>query len=298
MDTSGCLSLRSSRLQANPLSSLKKWKLWSPDIKNAFPDADGFTRDVFLHAPPEWEPSKACRFWKINAPAYGLNDAPVAFRQSPQKHLVSSELSLTKVGMENKVLPFGPCMYSVFREGGGAIGASTANTDGISGCGGPGVLGETQTYSGARFGVLKLQESSFAHVGIEVSQANDYSVRSTQADLTSKLAPLGTSPALWAAKQQLLSQENVLRCQCKSGEPCRIAAVASGNTSRPEMMAAGLARLASKVNSLQGARYPSRPEFDKNRSSLATGRDFEICSHLATKITGQGGCGRPYAHTG
>ena len=140
-----------------------------------------------------------------------MNDAPVAFRQSPQKHLVSSELSLTKVGMENKVLPFGPCMYSVFREGGGAIGASTANTDGISGCGGPGVLGETQTYSGARFGVLKLQESSFAHGRMKLPQPDDCSARWTKADFSFKVVPRETCPALCVARQELLSPEGVLR---------------------------------------------------------------------------------------
>merc|ERR1712131_293647 len=48
VDTSGCVSLRSSHLQVISLSALKKWKIWSLDIKNAFLQADGFQRDVFL----------------------------------------------------------------------------------------------------------------------------------------------------------------------------------------------------------------------------------------------------------
>ena len=36
VDTSGCVALRSSHLQVISLSALKKWRLWSLDIKNAF----------------------------------------------------------------------------------------------------------------------------------------------------------------------------------------------------------------------------------------------------------------------
>ena len=42
---------------------------------------------------------------------------------------------------------------------------------------------------------MALQESSFAHVGVKQSRANDYSVHLTQADFSSKLVPLKTSPA-------------------------------------------------------------------------------------------------------
>ena len=56
VDTSGCVSLRSSHLQVVSLSALNKWKIWSLDIKNAFLQADGFGRVVFLHAPEEWNP--------------------------------------------------------------------------------------------------------------------------------------------------------------------------------------------------------------------------------------------------
>ena len=45
VDTTGCVSLRSSRLQVISLSAIQKWNLWSLDVKN------GFGRDVFLHAP-------------------------------------------------------------------------------------------------------------------------------------------------------------------------------------------------------------------------------------------------------
>ena len=90
MDTSGRVSLRSSHLQVITLSDLKKWKLRSLDIKNALLRADTLQRNVFLQAPPEWEPSDPRRFWKLNAPAYGLNDAPDAFRRTSQKYLLNN----------------------------------------------------------------------------------------------------------------------------------------------------------------------------------------------------------------
>ena len=52
VDTSGCVSLRPSHLQVISLSALKKWRLWSLDIKNAFLQADTLRRNVFLQAPP------------------------------------------------------------------------------------------------------------------------------------------------------------------------------------------------------------------------------------------------------
>ena len=48
VDTSSCVSLRSSHLQVISLSALKKWKLWSLDIKNAFLQADPLPREVLL----------------------------------------------------------------------------------------------------------------------------------------------------------------------------------------------------------------------------------------------------------
>ena len=55
------------------------------DIKGAFLQVDGFTRAAFLRAPPKLEPSDACRFWGLNAPAYGLNDAQEASNRSLQR---------------------------------------------------------------------------------------------------------------------------------------------------------------------------------------------------------------------
>ena len=53
--------------------------MWSPDIKNAFPQAAGFQREVRLRAPVHWGPGGTNRIRKLHAPAYGLGDAPEAF---------------------------------------------------------------------------------------------------------------------------------------------------------------------------------------------------------------------------
>ena len=46
VETSGCVSLRSSRLQAISLGALQKRGICSLVSKNAFPQVDGFKRDV------------------------------------------------------------------------------------------------------------------------------------------------------------------------------------------------------------------------------------------------------------
>ena len=56
VETSGCVSPRSSHLQVVSLAALRGRRLWSLDIKNAFLQADGFGRDVFIQSPPVWLP--------------------------------------------------------------------------------------------------------------------------------------------------------------------------------------------------------------------------------------------------
>ena len=60
----------------------------------------------------------------------------------------------------------------------------------------------TRTLLGMRPGKLELQESSFAHVGMELPQADDYSARWTQADFSAKLDPLETLLARLGARRQ------------------------------------------------------------------------------------------------
>ena len=143
---------------------------------------------------------------------------PGAFRRSFRKYLVNSERSLAKEGLQNKVSPCDPCSYFARREDGRAVGASTTRIGGVLKCGQRDVLSRTQTCLVARFGGLVLRESPFAPVVMERPQANESSASSTQENFSPKFVPLETSPALWAARRQLISPDDVLRCQCKLGE--------------------------------------------------------------------------------
>ena len=110
-------------------------------MKNAFLQADTFQRNVFLQALPEWEPSDSRRFWKLNAPAYGLNDAPVAFRCALRQ-------SLKAVGPLYKAPSLAQCPYKTTA----AVGVFTTHTDDILGCELHGVLDRARKFSGKRFG--------------------------------------------------------------------------------------------------------------------------------------------------
>ena len=80
-----------------------------------------------------------------------------------------------------------------------------SHIDDISGCGMHGVLDCARKFLQKRFGVLKLQESDFVHVGMELSQGSDFSVSLTQSAFTENLLPMDTSPSLWADRQKPLS---------------------------------------------------------------------------------------------
>ena len=172
----------------------------------------------FLQAPAEWEPSDPRGFCKLNAPTYGLNDAPAAFHRTLQKYLTNSDASIKAVGLIYTVSSFDPCLYFIYDQSNVAAGVFTTHIDDILGCGVPGILERTRQFLQKRFGGLKLQESDFVHVGMELSQGSDFSVRLTQLAFTGNLLPMDTSPILWADRQKPLDDENKLRCHCKQGE--------------------------------------------------------------------------------
>ena len=93
----------------------------------------------------------------------------------------------------SRVPKFDPCLHFIYRKDGGAVGGFTTHIGDALGCGVPGFLAQTEVFSEARFGQLKLQESSAAHVGMEVAQGNDYSVRLASAHL---LGVSDSSPAV------------------------------------------------------------------------------------------------------
>ena len=185
------------------------------------------------------------RIWRLNAPAYRLNDAPVEFHKTLKRYLVKSEESLKLVGLRFETSKLDPCLYTVFTADSEAVGIFSTHIDDILGCGAPGVLERTRKYLEHRFGALKVQERTFVHVGMELTQVLDFSVTLTQKEFTSRLQPLETSPALWKRRQGPLSDEEKLLRQCKMGELCWLS-----TASRPDICAR-LAQLASKVNALQ-----------------------------------------------
>ena len=98
VDASGCVSLRSSNLQVILLRAIKRGKTWSPDTRTALLQAAGPRRGAFWRDSTEWDPSNVRRIWRLRAPAYGLDDAPVAFHRSLRKYLSNFLDSLAKVG--------------------------------------------------------------------------------------------------------------------------------------------------------------------------------------------------------
>ena len=124
---SGSASLRSSHLQAISLAALRGWGLWSIDIKNAFLQADGFGRVVFIQSPPEWLPADFRRIWTLNAPAYGLNDAPAAPHRSLERYLANETHSLQAAYLRAEASKFDPRLFFVYRRSGLAVGVVTTH---------------------------------------------------------------------------------------------------------------------------------------------------------------------------
>ena len=161
---------------------LKKGELCSLDIKNAFSQAGGFDRDVCLHAPAEWDPSYPERVWKFKAPAIGLYDSPAAFRRYLKRHLLNSDLSMKCVSLRGQAPTVDPCLIFVFREAGNSVGAPTAHIEDTLGCGEPDVLTTMRICLDRRFGELKLQESPFVRVDMELVHDCTFSTTLTQGD--------------------------------------------------------------------------------------------------------------------
>ena len=59
-----------------------------------------------------------------------------------------------------------PRLHFVFRLSGGVAGAITTHIDDILGCGEPDPSFQARLFPGKRFGELKVQGKSFAHVGM------------------------------------------------------------------------------------------------------------------------------------
>ena len=134
VETSRCVSLRSSNLQVIALAALRGWRLWSLDGKSAFLQADGFGRDVFFLSPPAWLRGDSRRVWQLNAPACGLDDAPVAPHRSPKRFVVNERDSLKAVDLRLEASKFDPCLFFVRCRSGLAVGVINTHFDDLLGC--------------------------------------------------------------------------------------------------------------------------------------------------------------------
>ena len=97
--------------------------------------------------------------WKLNAPAYGINDAPVAPHRFLERRPLKNKVSLKLVGLKFKVSNLDPRLYMVLNREDEAVGVFSPHIDDILGRGVPGVLERTRYFSEQRFGALKTQEN-------------------------------------------------------------------------------------------------------------------------------------------
>ena len=110
---SGYLCFHLSRLQVISLRAPTKWGIWSLDIKIALLQADGSGRDVFH------------RVWKLRAPAFRLNDAPVAFQGTLRRYLSSSKNALARAGLRFRVSSIGPRFFVILARAVGRLALSS-----------------------------------------------------------------------------------------------------------------------------------------------------------------------------
>ena len=112
---------------------------------------------------------------------------------------------MRRVGLRRQASTPDPCLFFIIRCTGSAAGAFITHIDDILGCGEPDVLPKIRGSSGQRFGELKLRESPFANVGMELAQESDHSAALTQDESAQNLKPLPSTPQLWAARQKTSS---------------------------------------------------------------------------------------------
>ena len=105
METTGRNGLRSSHLELLSLCPLKKWEIWSLDIKSAMIRGDSFHRDPFVHALPKRGPSGRNCSRELRVAAYGLIDAPAASFATLHKYLLYEGRSISEAGKVSAFLP-------------------------------------------------------------------------------------------------------------------------------------------------------------------------------------------------
>ena len=84
------------------------------------------------------------------SPRYGSGRAPAFLRQTLKRCLLRADSYLGRAGSKIRVSSYDPCLYFVFRDSGGAVGALPADTDDILACGEPGTFLRARACLGRR----------------------------------------------------------------------------------------------------------------------------------------------------
>ena len=145
----------------------------------------------------------------MRAPAYGLGNAPVAFRRPPRNYLLRTMDSPANVGLDSRVSPNDKRSYFVFRKEGGTVGGFATCLGETLGYGQQDAPSKIRVFSEYRFGAMKVQKSPFVHDGVELSHGCDFSEQLIQEEFTKNLESLVTSPGLWDARLRTLSREAI-----------------------------------------------------------------------------------------
>ena len=69
------------------IAANEAWTIEGSDVRSAFLQSEKIDREVFVHPPPERK--KMGKVWKLNKPAYGLDDASRKWFQSTERTLLS-----------------------------------------------------------------------------------------------------------------------------------------------------------------------------------------------------------------
>ena len=100
--------------------------------------------------------------------------------------------------------PLASAFFLFFGRLGALYEVFIAHTDDILGRGGQDVPTEIRQFSEQRYGDLRLQESSFAHVGMDLAQGGDASVALAQDEFTKNAQPILNSLQPLAARPEKL----------------------------------------------------------------------------------------------
>ena len=198
VDASGRVSFHFFHLQLSTLGAIRKRRIWSLDVKNAFPRADGFVgislhelprsgvhrmRNVFgncIRRPSVW----VMRLWHVMG--------------RYESYKVGSVESSAKVGLRFRISSLIRVCNSSFDGGVEQLASSPLILMIFLGAASRTFPPKFEPFRKYRFGTAQAQESSFVHVGAGLPQERDFSVGWTREEIPKNLKPLLAPPELWA----------------------------------------------------------------------------------------------------